>query len=260
MAGVMVILTVNDFSKNGVLNQFYEKFGKDIKFETLSEKPDKVVYKFSVQEGEFILVIIPNVTATKFYKYMSSQGVQQELFKDGMGAAEIPYAYIVGDNIVSVHRRFVGSDHFANYEEFLRISGQTYGKLHRITMVPKYKKTFMLLKYPNVFVRAYMFVRYILNRQMSQYLKYYKLRKFPWGICHRDNNGKNVLFDENGNTVLLDFDKHRYMPLVEGLIYFYNKHLKDKSLFPIFLKAYESERPLIEEEREYLNKTLNIKA
>lgn len=255
----MTMLTISDFSKNGVLNQFYEKFGRDIEFKPLSEKDYKVVYKFTAQGDEFILIIIPHTTVTKFYKYMCSQGLQQQLFADKMDAAEIVEAYIQGDNIVSVHRCFKGTDNFASYEDMLKVSGKVYGKLHRITMAPKYKKTFLLLNYPNVLVRGYMFVRYVLNRQLSQYIKYYKLRKLPWGICHRDNNGKNVLFDENGHTVLLDFDKHRYMPLVEGLIYFYNKHLKDKSLFPVFLKAYENERPLTKEEREYLNKTLNIR-
>lgn len=242
-----------------ILDKLYEKFGKDIVYKVLSKKKDKIVYNMTTKKGEFILIIIPHITATRFYKYMSSQGLQQQLFLDGMDAVEIPYAYIEGDNVVSVHRRFIGSDNFADEKEFLAVSGRTYGKLHRITMNPKYKKTFMLLDYPNVLVRAYMFVRYVLNRQVSQYIKYYKLRKFPWGICHRDNNGKNVLIDEKGNTVLLDFDKHRYMPLVEGLIYFYRKHLKDKSMFNIFLEAYEKERPLTKEEREYLNKTLNIK-
>jgi len=270
-----------DFNKSKVLDKLYAMFGEDISFgalssETdkvvynvnfenventilLSEKKNKIVYAMKSKQGEFVLINIPHITVTKFYKYMCSLGLQKQLFADGMDVAEIVEAYIQGDNIVSVHRRFKGTDNFASYEEMLKVSGKVYGKLHRITMAPKYKKTFLLLKYPNIFVRGYMFVRYVLNRQLSQYIKYYKLRKLPWGICHRDNNGKNVLFDENGHTVLLDFDKHRYMPLVEGLIYFYNKHLKDKSLFPIFLKAYEGERPLTKEEREYLNKTLNIK-
>ena len=72
-------------------------------------------------------------------------------------------------------------------------------------MKPQYKKSFLLLKYPNIWVRAYMFVRYILNRRISQYLKYFRLKDLPWGICHRDNNGKNVLHDENGRMVLIDF-------------------------------------------------------
>jgi len=250
-------MIIDDFVKNGVLNQFYKKFGENVQFKTLSEKEDKVVYKFSSQKEDFILIIIPHITVTRFYKYMCSQGLQQQLFVDGMDAAEVVDAYIAGDNVVSVHRCFKGRYDFKDYKEMLAVSGKIYGKLHRITMNAKYKKAFLLLEYPNIFVRGYMFVRYVLNRRASQYFKYFGLRNMPWGICHRDNNGKNVLFDEKGNTVLLDFDKHRYMPLVEGLIYFYNKHLEDKSLFNVFLEAYETERPLDKIEKKYLTEVIS---
>lgn len=257
MVKLMEILTADDFSKNGVLNRFYEKFGRDVQFKALSEKDYKVVYKFTSRNEDFILIIIPHMTVTRFYKYMSSQGLQQQLFIDGMDAAEVVDAYIDGDNIVSVHRCFNGTHDFKNYEEMLKITGKTYGKLHRITMAPKYKNCSLLLQYPNVFVRLCMFVRYILHRRVSRYFMYYKLKDMPWGICHRDNNGQNVLFDKEGNTILLDFDKHRYMPLVEGLFYFYRKHLEDKSLFPIFLEAYEKERPLTDAERKHLEKKIS---
>lgn len=248
------------FSRRKILDKFYMKYGRQVDFKTLSKKDDKIVYKINTEKGEYVLIIIPSVTVTRFYKYMCSQGLQQQLYKDGMDAAEIVDAYMERNSIVSVHRCFKGTDNFKDDKEMLRVSGKVYGKLHRITMAPKYKKRFMLLSYPNVFVRLYMYVGYVLYRRISQYFKYYKLRNMPWGICHRDNNGRNILFDEDGNTILLDFDKHRYMSLVEGLIYFYKRHLKDKSLFHVFLEAYEKERPLTKEEKEYLEKKLKIMA
>lgn len=248
------------FNKAKILDKLYKKFGKNIELKVLSEKKDKVVYDIYTKSGAYILIIIPHITATRFYKYMSSQGLQQQLFLDGADAAEVIDAYIDGDNLVSVHRKFLGSSDFVSEEEMLEVSGRVYGKMHRITMKPQYKKSFLLLKYPNIWVRAYMFVRYILNRRISQYLKYFRLKDLPWGICHRDNNGKNVLHDENGRMVLIDFDKHRYMPLVEGLIYFYHRHLKTKGLFHVFLDAYQKERPLTDAEKEYLKKKIPLQS
>ena len=81
---------------------------------------------------------------------------------------------------------------------------------------------------------------------------------YPMGICHRDVNPKNVMYCDDGKYYLIDFDVHRYQPFVEGIVRFYNRKIKDKTLFGAFLKGYEQVRPLTSKEREYLKKILKI--
>lgn len=244
-----------------VFDKLYEKYGKELNFRIISKKPTKIVYNMTtLSDGkEYIVMVVPNTSFVKRHKYMRSMGVQQQLFLNGMDVAEVLCSYRYGDDIIAVHEKLQGEEDRHKDAETMRVVGKVVGKMHRISSDSKYKKTILLHKNPNVFCRFLLFLRDVFIRNIPLYFKYFSLRNFPKGICHRDINGRNVLITKDGKGSIIDFDKYRYMPFVLAIVYFYNKHLKNKDLFASFMEGYCEERPLTKAEKAYLEKELRRK-
>jgi len=241
-----------------ILQPLYDKYGKDVELQLISEKEEKIVYDMKTDKESFMVMIMPKVTVSRFYKYMRSLGMQKKLYEEGFSVAEVLGAYLVGDTLVSVQRKLSGTNLFARDEEAMVKIGELVGKLHRITSSPQYKNTHLLPWYPNKFKNLQLKIQIFWMTKVAFWLKYFFKRKYPMGICHRDVNWKNVFCDDEGRYCLIDFDVHRYQPFVEGFERFYKRKIQDKAMFGAFLKGYERERPLSDAEKIYLKKVLHI--
>jgi len=239
-----------------VLDKVYKKYGNDLKLEVITKKDTKVVYHLKSKQGDFILFVIPDITPSKFQKYMRSQGVQQRLVKDGFNAAPIEMVYYQDKTIIAVHRKLAGSKNYERNAHTMLITGKLIGKLHRMTTGKEYKKDAPFMPHPNILARLVLALRDTFIKRIPAYFTYFKFRDFPQGICHRDLIIGNVLIDDEDNACLIDYDKHRYMPFVVGIVYFYHKHLKNKKLIKDFLKGYQQELPLTPKEIAYLKENI----
>ena len=242
-----------------ILDKFYKKYGKDVELTLLSQTSDKTVYNAKTSKGEYILMIVFDVSSVRFFKYASSQGVQECLYEDKMDVAKVEDSYLDKGNLVYVQQKIEGTNSFPRTEENMYKMGELFGKLHRISSSSKYQQPFVFVKCPNVFFRAILWLRNLWLKKISFYIRYFKIRNFPKGICHRDINNSNIIMRPDGSLALIDFDMHRYQPFVEGLVRFYERRLKDKEMFYPFMKGYNATRPLTHSEKEYLEKKLAIK-
>lgn len=247
------------FSYKEVLSKFYDKYGKDAELTLLSKTADKTVYNVKTSKGEYILMIVFDVSSVRFFKYASSQGVQQCLYEDNMDVAKVEDSYLDNGNLIYVQQKIEGTNSFPRTEENMYKMGELLARLHAISSSSKYDRSFMFIKYPNVFFRAMLALREFWLKKISFYVRYFKIRNFPKGICHRDINDKNVIMKPDGTLALIDFDMYRYQPFVEGLVRFYQRRLQDKEMFYPFMKGYNATRPLTVPEKEYLEKKLAIK-
>jgi serine/threonine protein kinase len=241
-----------------ILAPLYDKYGKEIKFQLLSDKDEKVVYEMETSDDVMMVMIMPHLTITRFHKYMRSLGLQQKLFNEKFNVAEVLDSYMIGDHLVSVQKKLKGTNTFARNNASMTEIGKLVGKLHKLTSSPQYRNTFLLVNYPDKKRRLKLKLYDFWFSKIANPLKYFSMHCYPMGICHRDVNLKNVMYCDDGKYYLIDFDVHRYQPFVEGISRFYNRKIKDKALFGAFLKGYEKERPLSSKEREYLKKVLKI--
>lgn len=247
------------FSYQEVLSKFYDRYGKNAELTLLSKTADKTVYNVKTSKGEYILMIVFDVSSVRFFKYVSSQAVQQCLYEDKMDVAKIEDSYLDKGNLIYVQQKIEGTNSFPRTEENMYKIGELLGKLHQISSSSKYEHPFMFVKHPNVFFRVELWLRDVWLKKISFYVRYFKIRNFPKGICHRDINNRNIIMKPDGSLALIDFDMHRYQPFVEGIVRFYQKRLSDKKMFYPFMKGYNAARPLTEQEKEYLEKKLAIK-
>lgn len=245
-------------SELNIFSNLYEKFGQNIQFELLTKKDDKVVYHIKTETGDFILIVLPDLSAVQFYKYMSSQGLQQRLFEAGLPVAKIVYAYREGRTVVLVHQKLAGVNTFVRTPENMEKMGKLAAQLHLMTSSVQYKKERLLFTYPNFAVRWLMTAREWWRMHISYSLRYYKLRKLPAGVCHRDFNQRNIFMADNGEMGIIDFDVHRYQPLVEGIVRFYQRKIKNQTLFADFMRGYMRVRPLTDDEKKYLKQKINV--
>jgi len=242
-----------------VFDKLYEKYGKDINFELLSKTDDKIVYNVDTPKGEIIVMVVLAVSMVRFLKYTSSLGVQNLLFDDDMDVAQVFSAYMEGKNLVSVQQKIEGINSFPRNKMNMYKMGELLGKLHKISAEKKYSDSYMFIKYPNIFTRGILYLRDLLLKKILFNVRYFSLRNFPRGICHRDINQKNIIMRPDGTLALIDFDMHRYQPFVEGLIRFYKRGLVKKEMFYHFIKGYNSVRPLTKIEKDYIENKLAIK-
>jgi len=241
-----------------ILQPLYDRYGQEIKFQLLSNKDEKIVYEMKTPDDILMVMIMPHLSIARFHKYMRSLGLQQKLFDEKFNVAEVVDTYMLGNNLVSVQKKLKGINTFERNEESMAEIGQLVGRLHNLTFSPQYKNTCLLVNYPDKKRQLELKLYDFWFSKIANPLKYFFLRSYPKGICHRDVNPKNVLLGDNGKYYLIDFDVHRYQPFVEGIVRFYNRKIKDKSLFNAFLRGYEKERALVQKEREYLKKELQI--
>ncbi|MBR2274024.1 MAG: hypothetical protein IJ864_04275 [Alphaproteobacteria bacterium] len=85
---------------------------------------------------------------------MSSQGLQQQLYEDGLSVAKIIFAYIAENNIVSVHEKLSGQGASLQNDKEVYQIGRAIARLHKLTASAKYKKSYLLLPYPNLLGRV----------------------------------------------------------------------------------------------------------
>jgi len=241
-----------------ILQPLYNRYGKGIDFKLLSNKDEKIVYEMKTSDDVLVVMIMPHLSITRFHKYMRSLGMQQKLFSEGFNVAEVIDTYMVYDNLVSVQKKLKGTNTFERNEKSMVEIGKLVGRLHNLTFSPQYKNTCLLVNYPDRKKQLKLKLYDFWFSKIANPLKYFLLRGYPKGICHRDVNPKNVLLGEDGKYYLIDFDVHRYQPFVEGIVRFYSRKIKDKSLFGAFLKGYEQERTITAKEKEYLKKELQM--
>ena len=237
------------------MDRFYAKYGKDAELTILSRKETKIVFNVKTMNSESILVIIPNISVVQFFKYVSSQGMQQLLYENGFNVAKMEDSYLKNGSLIYVQQKIKGSDTFLRTKENMYRIGEFIGKLHSATTsFSKYGMPHLYIKHPNVFFQMFFsFKEYFVKRIF--FIFDFRMRHFPRGICHRDIDKKNVVMCEDGSLALIDFDVHRYQPFVEGLVRFY---VRNSNKDP-FIKGYNVTRPLTDFEKEYLEKKLSIK-
>lgn len=241
-----------------ILKPLYDKYGEKTKFTLLSNKEEKIVYEMKTSDDILMVMIMPHLTVSRFHKYMRSLGLQQQLFHEQFNVAEVVDTYMVEDNLVSVQKKLDGTNAFLRNNESMTEIGKLVGRLHKLTFSPQYQHTFLLVNYPDKKRQLKLKLYDFWFSKVANSLKYFSMYRYPMGICHRDVNPKNVMYCGDGKYYLIDFDVHRYQPFVEGIVRFYNRKIKDRTLFGAFLKGYEQVRPLTPKEREYLKKTLKI--
>lgn len=246
------------FNKSDILDKFYAKYGDDVELEILSRKEAKIVYNVKTLNCESILAVVPNISIVRFFKYATAQGIQQRLYEDNMEVAKIEDSYFRNGNYVYVQEKIKGTNMFPKNAANMYKIGELVGKLHSVTSGLKYKRPIMFIKHPNFFCQIFIYFREYLMKKTVFSIRYFRLRKFPKGVCHRDINEKNVIMRPDGSLALIDFDVHEYLPFVEGLVRFYRRS-KNKDNFLPFIRGYNTVRPLTDQEKEYLEKKLSIR-
>lgn len=161
-------------------------------------------------------------------------------------------------NLIYVQQKIEGTNSFPRTSENMHKMGKLLGKLHSISSSSKYGQPCLLIRNPNVFSQIMLLLRDFWLKKISFYVRYFRIRKFPKGICHRDMNDKNIIMRPDGSMALIDFDMHRYQPFVAELVRFYHKRLTEKDLFYPFIKGYNAVRPLTDMEKNYLEEELAI--
>ncbi len=245
----------NNINK-AILQRIYQKFGKNITLTKVPEANHKEVYILKTVDEEFILMIFYHLANTQFYKYMLAQGIQKQLFDNGALVPDIIDAWIDGDYTITIHKKLDGKNCFKWDENSVYAIGKAIADFHNVSINKHYNRFHFIVERGGLWGKIRKYV-YIIKKSLA-YLTYLRFIKFPTGICFRDINERNLFLNKEGKIYLIDFDEHKYAPFVEEFVRFYNRRLNDKSLFPYFVKGYESVRKLTDKERSYISKTLNI--
>ena len=238
-------------------NELHRLYGNNISISKISEKANKEVYKMELKNDTLFVLFHHDCSPVKFYKASHSLGLQNQLFKDHENVSKIDKIVYDNNSILTIHKSIEGRKRKKNNPKDLYILGQEIARLHLLTSSQKYEKPIPLINHHCAYFRLVISVKNFLVK-CSDYFKYFSMRNLPKGVCHKDLNLANTIYQEDGKISFIDFDRQRYVPLVVEFIIIYQKYLNDKSALLSMLKGYNTIRKLSEDEVSAVGRELKL--
>lgn len=239
-------------------NELHRLYGNNISISKISEKENKDVYKMEIKDDTLFVLFHHDCSPVKFYKASHSLGLQNQLFKDQENVSKIDKIFYDNNSILTIHKSIEGRQRLKNNPKDLYILGQEIARLHLLTSSQKYEKPIPLIKHKCAYFRLIISAKNFLVK-CSDYFKYFSMRKLPKGVCHKDLNLANTIYQEDGKISFIDFDRQRYVPLVVEFIIIYQKYLRNEKSLASMIKGYNTIRKLSEDELAAIEKNLNVK-
>lgn len=231
-----------------LLKELYSRFGKDVTLQTLREGKDKMVYLAVCSQGSFVVLLNKRTYLSRKYRALKSNDLQKHLFDNGLNVAQVLDVFELDNGqIVACHAYLEGKQIQELDKKTAWQVGCLIGKMHQISFKEK--------MFGKCFPKKYMI--YGLLKQLTDRIRYAKSfvfdknwRRLPCGICHRDLNLTNFIFEES-KVYLIDFDRFRYMPFAYELQRLL-KDVENNKVISSVVQGYSSVKELTETEKRYL--------
>ncbi|MFV0626590.1 MAG: phosphotransferase [Alphaproteobacteria bacterium] len=239
-------------------SELHKLYGNDVKISHISHKENKEVYKLEYKNNTLFALYHHDCSPVKFYKASHSLGLQNKLYQKNKNVSKIEKVIYSDNSILTIHESLEGRERLKNNPQDLFRLGQEVAKLHLATCSKKYIRPIPLIEHQSLYYRLIIGVKNLLNR-VSDYFKYFSMRNLPKGVCHKDLNLANTIYQDDGEIAFIDFDRQRYVPLVVEFIIIYQKYLKNVKSLLSFIEGYNTIRKLSVEEILAIEKKLKIR-